>query len=109
MYAHRPRPVPRLGLTGMTSDLRNRLLLLLALRWSPVQAAVAPAAGFLLSHLSLLFVPVGVGVMTHLALLSAHGLQLVAVIVLSTWVGMAVTAGVLRLLQPKASEHAELR
>ena len=36
------------------------VLLLLALRWSPVQAAVAPAAGFLLSHLSLLFVPVGV-------------------------------------------------
>ena len=36
-------------------------------------------------------------------------LALVAVIVLSTWVGMAVTAGVLRLLQPKASEHAELR
>ena len=85
------------------------VLLLLALRWSLVQAAVAPAAGFLLSHLSLLFVPVGVGVMTHLALLSAHGLQLVAVIVVSTWVGMAVTAGVLRLLQPKASEHAELR
>lgn len=85
------------------------VLLLLTLRWSPVQEAVAPAAGFLLSHLSLLFVPVGVGVMTHLALLSAHGLQLVAVIVVSTWVGMAVTAGVLRLLQPKASEHAELR
>ena len=85
------------------------VLLLLALRWSPVQAAVAPAAGFLLSHLSLLFVPVGVEVMMHLALLSAHGLQLVAVIVLSTLVGMAVTAGVLRLLQPKASEHAELR
>ena len=31
MYAHRPRPVPRLGLSGMTSDLRNRLLLLLVL------------------------------------------------------------------------------
>ena len=70
---------------------------------------MAPAAGFLLSHLSLLFVPVGVGVMTHLALLSTHGLQLVAVIVVSTWVGMAVTAGVLRLWKPKASEHAELR
>ncbi|MFN9728330.1 CidA/LrgA family protein [Acidovorax sp.] len=82
--------------------------LLLALRWQPVQQAVAPAAGFLLSHLSLLFVPVGVGVMTHLALLSAYGLQLVAVIVLSTWVGMAVTALVLRWLQPKPS-HAELR
>lgn len=79
-----------------------------ALRWQPVQDAVAPAAGFLLQHLSLLFVPVGVGVMTHLALLSTYGLQLVAVIVLSTWIGMAVTAQVLRLLQPKEN-HGELR
>ncbi len=31
MHAHRPRPAPRLGLSGMTSDLRNRLLLLLVL------------------------------------------------------------------------------
>ena len=84
------------------------VLLLLALRWQPVQDAVAPAAGFLLQHLSLLFVPVGVGVMTHLALLSTYGLQLVAVIVLSTWIGMAVTAQVLRLLQPKEN-HGELR
>ena len=84
------------------------VLLLAALQWPPVQEAVAPAAGFLLSHLSLLFVPVGVGVMTHLTLLSAYGLQLVVVIVLSTWGGMAVTALVLRWLQPKA-DHAELR
>ncbi|MCZ8093288.1 MAG: CidA/LrgA family protein [Acidovorax sp.] len=84
------------------------VLLVLALRWGPVQAAVDPAAGFLLSHLSRLFIPVGVGVMTHLALLSEYGLRLVAVIVLSTWIGMAVTALVLRLLQPKAI-HAELR
>ena len=90
------------------------VLLLLALRWAPVQQAIAPAAGFLLTHLSLLFVPVGVGVMTHLALLSTHGLRLVVVIVLSTWIGMAVTALVLRLWQtpaptpPKAGD-AELR
>ena len=90
------------------------VLLLLALRWAPVQQAIAPAAGFLLTHLSLLFVPVGVGVMTHLALLGTHGLRLVAVIVLSTWIGMAVTALVLRLWQtpaptpPKAGD-AELR
>ncbi len=65
----------------------------------------------MLNHLSLLFVPVGVGVMTHLALLSAYGLQLIVVIVLSTWIGMAVTALVLRLWQPrpKAGEDAELR
>ena len=90
------------------------VLLLLALRWAPVQKAIAPAAGFLLTHLSLLFVPVGVGVMTHLALLGTHGLRLVVVIVLSTWIGMAVTALVLRLWQtpaptpPKAGD-AELR
>lgn len=86
------------------------VLLLLTLRWAAVQEAVAPAAGFLLTHLSLLFVPVGVGVMTHLALLSAYGLRLALVIVLSTWIGMAVTALVLRLSQPKAEGgDAELR
>ena len=90
------------------------VLLLLALRWAPVQQAIAPAACFLLPHLPLLFVPVGVGVMTHLALLGTHGLRLVVVIVLSTWIGMAVTALVLRLWQtpaptpPKAGD-AELR
>ena len=42
------------------------VLLLLALRWQVVQAPVASCADFLLAHLSLLFVPVGVGVMTHL-------------------------------------------
>jgi putative effector of murein hydrolase LrgA (UPF0299 family) len=68
------------------------LLLLLALRWAAVRAPVAVCAGFLLSHLSLLFVPVGVGVMTHLELLGQYGLRMLAVIVLSTWIGLAVTA-----------------
>ena len=72
------------------------LLLMLALRWPVVRAPVAACAGFLLSHLSLLFVPVGVGVMTHLGLLSQYGVRMLAVIVLSTWVGLAVTALVLR-------------
>jgi len=86
------------------------VLLLLALRWEPVQQAVAPAAGFLLTHLSLLFIPVGVGVMTHLDMLGAYGLRLLAVIVLSTWAGMAATALVLRALQPTEGERdADLR
>ena len=38
------------------------VLLLLALRWRVVREPVALCADFLLSHLSLLFVPVGVGV-----------------------------------------------
>ena len=85
-FLHLPIPGPVVGM----------VLLLLALHWGPVQRAVAPAAGFLLTHLSLLFVPVGVGVMTHLDLLGAYGLRLLVVIVLSTWAGMAATVWVLR-------------
>ena len=46
----------------------------------------------MLAHLSLLFIPVGVGVMTHLALLGQYGGRMLFVIVLSTWIGLAVTA-----------------
>ena len=61
----------------------------------------------MLAHLSLLFVPVGVGVMTHLGLLSQYGLRMLVAIVVSTWIGLAVTALVLRGLlrrDPAASE-----
>lgn len=72
------------------------VLLLVALRWELVRAPVSACADFLLSHLSLLFVPVGVGVIVHLGLLAEYGLRMLVVIVLSTWVGIAVTALVLR-------------
>ena len=68
------------------------LLLLLALRVPAVREPVAVCANFLLSHLSLLFVPVGVGVMTHLGLVSQYGGRMLIVIVLSTWIGLTVTA-----------------
>ncbi|MBC7939727.1 MAG: CidA/LrgA family protein [Chitinophagaceae bacterium] len=74
------------------------LLLLPALQWAPVREPVNAAAELLLAHLSLLFVPVGVGVITHLALISQYGWKLLLVILLSTWAGMAVTALVLRSL-----------
>jgi holin-like protein len=60
------------------------LLLLPALRWRWVQLPVQAAAEQLLAHLSLLFIPVGVGVIMHLDLVSRHGVRLLAVIVLST-------------------------
>lgn len=82
---HLPLPGPVLGL----------VLLLVGLRWPLVREPVAECAGFLLTHLSLLFVPVGVGVMTHLALLTHYGLRILLVIALSTWIGLGVTALVL--------------
>ena len=89
--AHLRLPGPVLGL----------LLLIALLQWSGVRAPVGAAADALLAHLSLLFVPVGVGVMTHLGLLQQYGWQILLAISLSTWVGLAVTAGVLKaLLRP---------
>jgi holin-like protein len=78
------------------------VLLLIALRWPLVREPVAQCADFLLSHLSLLFIPVGVGVMTHLNLLSTYGGRIALVIVVSTWVGLAVTAWVLFRLTPES-------
>lgn len=86
------------------------VLLLLALRWPLVREPVAACADFLLGHLSLLFVPVGVGVMTHLALVSQYGGRMLLVIVLSTWIGLAVTALVLFKLSPSPkADDAPLR
>lgn len=87
-----PLPGPVVGLLLLWG-----LLNVDALR-RPVQAA----AEVLLAHLSLLFVPVGVGVVVHLELIARHGVRMVAVVVLSTWVGLVVTALVLRALLPRA-------
>jgi holin-like protein len=86
------------------------VLLLLVLRWPLVREPVAACADFLLGHLSLLFVPVGVGVMTHLALVSQYGGRMLLVIVLS-WIGLAVTALMLHLLRERStgSDDAEVR
>ena len=84
-----PLPGPVIGM----------LLLLLALRWPAVQKPVSDTAKFLLSHLSLLFVPVGVGVMTHISLVSQYGVRMLAVVVLSTLAGLTVTALVLHFLR----------
>ena len=82
------------------------LLLLLALRWPLVRQPVAACADFLLSHLSLLFVPVGVGVMTHLSIVSQYGGRMLVVLVLSTLIGLAVTALLLNRLWRQTPTNA---
>ena len=91
--AHLPLPGPVLGLL-----LMGALLQLPAVR-VPVEAAATP----LLGHLSLLFVPVGVGVVAHLGLIGQYGVRMLLALVLSTWVGLLVTALVLRALWPGAT------
>ena len=88
-----PFPGPVVGL----------VLLLIGLRWAALREPVAATAEFLLAHLSLLFVPVGVGVITHLDLVARDGLQLLVTIVVSTWLGLAVTALVFRALLARSA------
>ncbi|MES2190611.1 MAG: CidA/LrgA family protein [Pseudomonadota bacterium] len=78
------------------------ILLLFALRCRLVREPVNVCADFILAHLSLLFVPVGVGVMTHLSLVSQYGLRMLSVIVLSTIAGLAVTVLSLHWLRDPA-------
>ena len=95
--------IARAAPLGLPGPVIGMLILMLALAWTPVREPVGAAADVLLAHLSLLFVPVGVGVMTHLGLMSQYGARLAVALVLSTWIGLAVTALVLRALLPKAT------
>ena len=79
---HLPFPGPVVGM----------LLLLVLLQWSTVRAPVAACAQYVLSHFSLLFIPVGVGVMTHLDLVARYGVRILLAVVLSTVLGLAATA-----------------
>ncbi len=55
----------------------------------------------LLGHLSLLFVPAGVGVLVHLAVLRDQGLAIALALVGSTLITVAVTAWVMAALSPR--------
>jgi putative effector of murein hydrolase LrgA (UPF0299 family) len=94
-------PVPG-PVTGM-------LLLLGALLAFPrLQAVVEAGANELLRHLSLLFVPAGVGIVVAASSGSGQWLAIVASVVVSTLATMAVTALVLNLMmrrQPGADEE----
>ena len=87
-----PLPGPVLGLG----------LVLAALAWAPTRRLVAgpveAVAELLLAHLSLLFVPIGVGVVSHLGVLGAHAMSLLLVLLASTAIGLTVTALVLQRL-----------
>jgi holin-like protein len=78
-----PLPGPVIGMA---------LLFFAMLARAPVAKEMDATADTLLKHLSLLFVPAGVGVVQHLALLGHEGLQLILVVVLATVITLAVTA-----------------
>lgn len=78
-------PGPVIGLLMLWPSLANTWML----------RHVRAVAEFLLANLSLLFVPVGVGVIIHLDVLAPIWWQVGLILLLSTLLGLAVTAVVL--------------
>ncbi len=74
------------------------LFVLLALR-GRVPDGMAKVGDALLNHLSLLFVPAGVGVMLHMDLIGADWLPISAALIGSTALTIVVTALLMRLLR----------
>jgi holin-like protein len=85
------------------------MLLLFAalLLWPRLQAMVEDAANELLRHLSLLFVPAGVGIVAAANAGSGHWLALLAALLVSTLATLVVTALVLRALSTKPAPGAK--
>jgi holin-like protein len=84
------------------------LLLFVALRVKGrAPAAIDGAATGLLQHLSLLFVPAGVGVMLHFGRLADEWPALVAALLLSTVVAIGVTAVAMQALLRRGGHPGE--
>jgi holin-like protein len=81
-------------------------LLFATLAWrSGPSTELRTTAQNLLQHLSLLFVPAGVGVMLHMQRMADEWLPIVIALVFSTFVTIAVTALVLRVLHVHEEEQ----
>jgi holin-like protein len=82
------------------------LLLIVSLARKHVAPSVSHASSGLLSNLALLYVPAGVGIVNHASLLTEHGLGMLATLVLSTAVTLAVTALTLKFLLARRKAEA---
>lgn len=88
-WMHWPLPGAVLGML---------LLLCVSLLRRRMNPQLAETGSGLLSHLALLFVPAGVGLIEHGPLLRQQGWAILLVIVLSTLITMAATALILQYL-----------
>ncbi len=92
---HLPLPGPVIGMALLTAFLLAR---------GGVEPALAATADQLLSILGLLFVPAGVGIVANLALLRSAWLPLTVSVVVSTFLTLLVTAGVMHALLRRSGQ-----
>jgi putative effector of murein hydrolase LrgA (UPF0299 family) len=86
-----PMPGPVVGLMLLLGLLLARDRFAALARGPLQQGGVETVSKNMLAHLSLLFVPAGVGVVQKLDLIAAHGLAIVAVLAISVVVTLLVT------------------
>jgi holin-like protein len=86
-----PMPGPVVGLLFLLLLLLARDRFAVLARGPLQQNGVENASRGLLAHLSLLFVPAGVGVMQKLDVVAEHGIALVAVLAISVALTLLVT------------------
>ncbi len=87
---HLPVPGPVIGMVILLAGLIAK---------GSVPEQIAAAGDALLKNLALLFVPAGVGVMLHIALIGREALAISTALVVSTLATIAVTALVMQALQ----------
>jgi holin-like protein len=93
---------------SVPGPVTGMLLLLAALLAFPrLHEVVEAGANELLRHLSLLFVPAGVGIIVAASSGKGHWLAIGAGVVVSTLATMAVTALVLQALTPRVRKDGE--
>jgi holin-like protein len=94
-----------LPLPGPVIGMALLLIVLVARGSEPAQ--LGETCDALLQHLSLLFVPAGVGVLVYLGLIADQWFAIVVALIGSTVLGLVVTALVLKALLPPLDEGAE--
>lgn len=100
-WSHAPLPGAVIGIALLAAGLAALEF------WRPpvarrVETVLNPPSRWLLSHLGLLFVPAGVGIMTQADLLRHQWIPIVVALVGSTLVGLAVTAWLMQKLAPSS-------
>jgi holin-like protein len=97
----------RLAALPVPGPVLGMALLFVTLRWKArIPEALGTAADGLAKHLSLLFVPAGVGVMLHAGRVAAEWLPIVVALVVSTALALAATALTFRALVRRQEARA---
>lgn len=92
----------------LPGPVAGMLLLFAALLLSPrLLAVLEDTASGLLSHLSLLFVPAGAGIVVAASGIGGQWLAMIVSVLVSTVLTLAVTAAVMRMCLPRTEQADE--